>query len=68
LGCVAGQGHLFARPMPSGTLLAAMQRGSGGRPGTLAAPLHDAGAVIRLNQSRRQAGRSGPDRLPHLPA
>ncbi|MEW1584183.1 bifunctional diguanylate cyclase/phosphodiesterase [Micromonospora vinacea] len=68
LGCVAGQGHLFARPVPSGTLLAAMQRGSGGRPGTLAAPLHDAGAVIRLSQNRRQAGRSRPDRLPHLPA
>ncbi|MET8229186.1 bifunctional diguanylate cyclase/phosphodiesterase [Micromonospora sp. NPDC005298] len=65
LGCVAGQGHLFARPMPSGTLLAALQRGSGGRPGALAAPLHDAGAVIRLNQNRRQAGRN---RLPHLPA
>ncbi|MFG3639575.1 putative bifunctional diguanylate cyclase/phosphodiesterase [Micromonospora sp. NPDC047762] len=68
LGCVAGQGHLFARPMPSGTLLAAMQRGSGGRPGTLAAPLHDTGAVIRLSQNRRQSGRSRPDRLPHLPA
>ncbi|MEU4398614.1 putative bifunctional diguanylate cyclase/phosphodiesterase [Micromonospora orduensis] len=65
LGCVAGQGHLFARPMPAGTLLAALQRGSGGRPGALAAPLHDAGAVIRLNQNRRQAGRN---RLPHLPA
>ncbi|MFF5054459.1 putative bifunctional diguanylate cyclase/phosphodiesterase [Micromonospora sp. NPDC000663] len=65
LGCVAGQGHLFARPMPAGTLLAALQRGSGGRPGALATPLHDAGAVIRLNQTRRQAGRN---RLPHLPA
>ncbi|MCX5068331.1 bifunctional diguanylate cyclase/phosphodiesterase [Micromonospora lupini] len=68
LGCVAGQGHLFARPMPAGTLLAALQRGSGGQPGTLAPPLHDTGAVIRLSQSRRQAGRSRPDRLPHLPA
>ncbi|MBQ0903693.1 bifunctional diguanylate cyclase/phosphodiesterase [Micromonospora sp. U21] len=68
LGCTAGQGHLFARPMPSGTLLAALQRGSGGRPGTLAPPLHDAGAVIRLTQTRRQSGRSRPDRLPHLPA
>ncbi|MFY1618470.1 putative bifunctional diguanylate cyclase/phosphodiesterase [Micromonospora sp. WMMD736] len=66
LGCSAGQGHLFARPMPAGTLLAALQRGSGGQPGTLAPPLHDTGAVIRLNQSRRQAGRSRPDR--HLPA
>ncbi|SIN27337.1 putative bifunctional diguanylate cyclase/phosphodiesterase [Micromonospora cremea] len=68
LGCTAGQGHLFARPMPAGTLLAALQRGSGGRPGTLAPPLHDAGAVIRLTQNRRQNGRSRPDRLPHLPA
>ncbi|MFC4018541.1 putative bifunctional diguanylate cyclase/phosphodiesterase [Micromonospora sp. GCM10011542] len=65
LGCAAGQGHLFARPMPAGTLLAALQRGSGGRPGILAPPLHDAGAVIHLAQSRRQAGRA---RLPHLPA
>ncbi|RLP95438.1 bifunctional diguanylate cyclase/phosphodiesterase [Micromonospora sp. CV4] len=68
LGCTAGQGHLFARPMPAGTLLAALQRGSGGRPGTLAPPLHDAGAVIRLTQNRRPGGRSRPDRLPHLPA
>ncbi|MFG1838284.1 putative bifunctional diguanylate cyclase/phosphodiesterase [Micromonospora sp. NPDC049175] len=65
LGCVAGQGHLFARPVPAGILLAAMQRGSGGRPGALVAPLHDAGAVIRLSQNRRQTGRA---RLPHLPA
>ncbi|WP_406077862.1 putative bifunctional diguanylate cyclase/phosphodiesterase [Micromonospora sp. NBC_00858] len=68
LGCAAGQGHLFARPMPAGTLLAALQRGSGGRPGTLAPPLHDAGAVIRLSQTRRQNGRGRPDRVPHLPA
>ncbi|MCO1596307.1 bifunctional diguanylate cyclase/phosphodiesterase [Micromonospora sp. RHAY321] len=68
LGCAAGQGHLFARPMPAGALLAALQRGSGGRPGTLAPPLHDAGAVIRLSQTRRQGGRARPDRLPHLPA
>ncbi|PWR07601.1 bifunctional diguanylate cyclase/phosphodiesterase [Micromonospora acroterricola] len=68
LGCTAGQGHLFARPMPAGTLLAALQRGSGGRPGALAPALHDAGAVIRLSQNRRQAGRARPDRVPHLPA
>ncbi|MET7875455.1 putative bifunctional diguanylate cyclase/phosphodiesterase [Micromonospora profundi] len=68
LGCVAGQGHLFARPMPAGTLLATLQRGSGGRPGALAPPLHDTGAVIRLTQSRRPGGRSRPDQLPHLPA
>ncbi|MFC4149285.1 putative bifunctional diguanylate cyclase/phosphodiesterase [Micromonospora mangrovi] len=57
LGCASGQGHLFARPLPAGALLAALQRGAGGRPGTLAAPLHDAGAVIRL-PGRRQGGRS----------
>ncbi|SCF11777.1 diguanylate cyclase (GGDEF) domain-containing protein [Micromonospora chaiyaphumensis] len=55
LGCAAGQGHLFARPLPSGTLLAALQRGAGGRPGALAPPLHDAGAVIRL-PGRRTGG------------
>ncbi|MFC3503455.1 putative bifunctional diguanylate cyclase/phosphodiesterase [Micromonospora krabiensis] len=66
LGCAAGQGHLFSRPVPAGTLLAALQRGAGGRPGALAPPLHDAGAVIRLAPGRRQGGRR--DRLPHLPA
>ncbi|MEH1055044.1 bifunctional diguanylate cyclase/phosphodiesterase [Micromonospora sp. CPCC 206171] len=68
LGCAAGQGHLFARPLPSGSLLAALQRGSGGRPGTLVPPLHDTGAVIRLTPGRRQPGRSRPAGLPHLPA
>ncbi|TYC25779.1 bifunctional diguanylate cyclase/phosphodiesterase [Micromonospora sp. MP36] len=56
LGCAAGQGHLFARPLPAGALLAALQRGAGGRPGSFVAPLHDAGAVIRL-PGRRSAGR-----------
>ncbi|MEV4491249.1 bifunctional diguanylate cyclase/phosphodiesterase [Micromonospora coxensis] len=68
LGCAAGQGHLFARPLPAGTLLAALQRGSGGRPGTLVPPLHDTGAVIRLAPGRRQPGRSRATGLPHLPA
>ncbi|MBQ1023063.1 bifunctional diguanylate cyclase/phosphodiesterase [Micromonospora sp. C95] len=57
LGCSAGQGHLFARPLPTGTLLAALQRGTGGRTGRLAVALHDAGAVVRLPQGRRQGGR-----------
>ncbi|MFE9689781.1 putative bifunctional diguanylate cyclase/phosphodiesterase [Micromonospora sp. NPDC005806] len=57
LGCAAGQGHLFARPLPAGALLAALQRGAGGRPGILAPPLHDTGAVIRL-PGRRTGGRS----------
>ncbi|KXK60505.1 diguanylate cyclase [Micromonospora rosaria] len=68
LGCTAGQGHLFARPMPAGALLAAFRRGSGGRPGTLAPPLHDAGAVIRLAPGRRHPARARADRQPHLPA
>ncbi|MFI9640407.1 putative bifunctional diguanylate cyclase/phosphodiesterase [Micromonospora sp. NPDC051925] len=69
LGCAAGQGHLFARPLPAGALLAALQRGSGGRPGTLATPLHDTGAVIRLSTpGRRQPARNRPTGLPHLPA
>ncbi|MFI5913864.1 putative bifunctional diguanylate cyclase/phosphodiesterase [Dactylosporangium sp. NPDC051541] len=49
LGCPAGQGHLFARAMPSDRLLAALDRGEG----HLAAPLHDTGAVIRMSRSRR---------------
>src|SRR4029450_9211845 len=47
LGCVAGQGHLFARPMRAEKMLATLQRGSGGRPGVLAAALPDTGAVGR---------------------
>ncbi len=66
LGCVAGQGHLFARPMSAARLLATLQRGSAGRPGTLAASLHDGGAVVRM--SRRRSGGSGRSALPHLPA
>ncbi|MCO8275289.1 EAL domain-containing protein [Actinoplanes sp. TRM 88003] len=66
LGCVAGQGHLFARPMSAARLLATMQRGTAGRPGTLAASLHDGGAVVRM--SRRRSGGSGRSALPHLPA
>ena len=68
MGCTAGQGHLFARPMPSARLLAALHRGSGGRPGTLAPALHDEGSVIRLSPGRRAGGRNRGDRLPHLPA
>jgi hypothetical protein len=66
LGCAAGQGHLFARPMAAPRLLASLRRGSGGRPGTLAPALHEEGSVIRLSPHRRQAARPRTDRLPHL--
>jgi len=53
LGCPAGQGHLFARAMPAHRLLAALHRGCGGRPGTLAPPLHEQGTVVRMPLNRR---------------
>jgi diguanylate cyclase (GGDEF)-like protein len=65
-GCVAGQGHLFARAMSSPRLLATLQRGTGGRPGALAAALHDEGSVVRM--PRRRSPGSGRKPLPHLPA
>jgi EAL domain-containing protein (putative c-di-GMP-specific phosphodiesterase class I) len=67
LGCVAGQGHLFARPMAAARLLDALRRGTGGRPGALASALHDAGSVVRLPRRGRTGGRGRPS-LPHLPA
>ncbi len=66
LGCVAGQGHLFARPMSAARLLATLQRGTAGRPGALAASLHEGGAVVRM--SRRRSTGTGRSTLPHLPA
>ncbi len=67
LGCNTGQGHLFARPADATGLLTALERGTGGRPGTFAAPLHDAGAVLRLSRPRRGNQRRHSS-LPHLPA
>ncbi len=58
LGCLAGQGHLFARPYSAARFLGVLQRGSGGRPGVLAVALHDEGSVVRLPVRR----------LPNLPA
>ncbi|MEN3306481.1 MAG: diguanylate cyclase, partial [Micromonosporaceae bacterium] len=59
LGCPAGQGHLFARPMPLNRLLATLRRGYDGRPGVLAPPLHDTGSVIRLPNRRTTQYRQG---------
>jgi predicted signal transduction protein with EAL and GGDEF domain len=66
LGCVAGQGHLFARPMRAGRMLASLRRGTGGRPGTLAGALHESGSVVRM--PRRRSTGLGRSSLPHLPA
>ncbi|HEX5202669.1 putative bifunctional diguanylate cyclase/phosphodiesterase [Paractinoplanes rhizophilus] len=66
LGCAAGQGHLFARPMSSARLLGTLQRGSGGRPGALAAALHDVGSVVRL--PRRRPPGTSRSALPHQPS
>ena len=52
LGCVLGQGHLFARPTPARALLALLTRGAAGQPGTLARPLHTDGTVVRLSPGR----------------
>ncbi|HWS36353.1 MAG TPA: bifunctional diguanylate cyclase/phosphodiesterase [Actinoplanes sp.] len=54
LGCLAGQGHLFARPYSAARFLTILQRGSG----NLAEALHGEGAVVRLPTRR----------LPNLPA
>ncbi|MEV6303784.1 bifunctional diguanylate cyclase/phosphodiesterase [Actinoplanes sp. NPDC051861] len=66
LGCLAGQGHLFARPYSAARFLAVLQRGSGGQPGVLATPLYDAGSVVRLPARKPSGG--GRASLPHLPA
>jgi diguanylate cyclase len=68
LGCGAGQGHLFARPMPAARLLAALHRGTGGRPGAFAPVLHEEGAVVRIPKRRAGGGRKSEERRPDLPA
>ncbi len=54
LGCDAGQGHLFSRPVPAQRLISRLRRGHEGVPGRLVAPMHG-GDVIRLPSSRRPA-------------
>jgi diguanylate cyclase (GGDEF)-like protein len=65
LGCTAGQGHLFAKPMPLEDILRL--------PPTLAEPLHDPNSVLQLPSQRRNGrngkpGRAGtgPEELPTL--
>ena len=45
--------------MPAGRLLAALQRGSGGRPGALAAALHEDGSVVRMPAPPAAGGTAG---------
>jgi diguanylate cyclase (GGDEF)-like protein len=60
LGCPAGQGHLFARPMGVSQMIIRLHSGHDGVPGRLAAPMHPTGDVIRLPAQRRSAsGRAG---------
>ncbi len=55
LGCTAGQGHLFAKPMP---LAKIMQMGS-----SLAEPLHDPGSVVQMPTQRRPGRSTRPGRV-----
>ena len=55
LGCAAGQGHLFARPMEVGQFIARMQQGHDGVPGRLIGAMQAEADVIRLPSPRRSS-------------
>jgi EAL domain-containing protein (putative c-di-GMP-specific phosphodiesterase class I) len=55
LGCTAGQGHLFAKPMPLSKI---MRLGK-----TLAEPLHDPGSVVQMPTQRRPGRSARPGRV-----
>lgn len=55
LGCTAGQGHLFAKPMPIDEIVALITADDG--PVRLAPPLHDPAAVVRM-PAKRTPGRA----------
>ncbi|HKD98356.1 MAG TPA: EAL domain-containing protein, partial [Micromonosporaceae bacterium] len=63
-GCPAGQGHLFGRPIDVGELVTRLQRGKDGVPGSLAAPLHRDGTVIRLPAPRTPPEQRAQDDRP----
>ncbi|MBN1172430.1 MAG: bifunctional diguanylate cyclase/phosphodiesterase [Micromonosporaceae bacterium] len=56
LGCPAGQGYLFARPMATQRLLSRLGRGVGGQPGHLVAPINTDASVVRMLSTRRTRG------------
>lgn len=55
LGCPAGQGHLFSRPITARDLVGRLKRGYDGVPGRLVAPIHQDAQVIRLPGPRPAA-------------
>ena len=58
-GCPWGQGHLFAQAdADRESCWRCCDAGRGGKPGRLAEPLHEAGAVIRI--STAAGGRAAP--------
>jgi diguanylate cyclase (GGDEF)-like protein len=63
MGCPAGQGHLFGKPMSIDALLAVMSAGNGGVVGRLCEPIHAAARnVFELPRTRRPGpGRAEAD-------
>jgi diguanylate cyclase (GGDEF)-like protein len=68
LGCAAGQGHLFARPMSVGLFIARLRDGHDGVAGRLIAPMRAHTDVIRLPQGRPSTRRAPGGRHAAAPA
>jgi EAL domain-containing protein (putative c-di-GMP-specific phosphodiesterase class I) len=56
MGCPAGQGHLFARPMPIDDLMGRLDPGVDGVVGRLYPPMHAASNVVDLPRMRAPRG------------